>query len=439
MSSYGTIFARNNIIEQYTNKEPFWDPYEGTPQYSLLNKVIIPTPEAIRAYQIEKIQNFEKNAFKKFSNLDGISKNNFNMLFQSFQTDETKKINKMLEEFVTKMNSFYYANKDENKSKKDWEYLQKRLEALKTVLNDLIKELNIPKTDSFGLPTVMGSTLELINNALKACNLSSLNPNEINNFLKHINQLKGDTLEELGVAYIRSLNLPNVASIRLGNVYLNTKKQGQHSGQLIQDFIAYDINSPDILKDTIVEYKPIGSNKTIKAPLSQLFADIEKANGQSQQIVITDDTYDVLTNLQSLNIQAKSGKNQLPWNKNKSTQVSINEYGKTEKLAISVKTTFNLLHSLNKKENNKQPWLIKNSSNDYNALANYGLATVMNKVLHISQKENQYLLTPYGFMTFSERMKQLLSQENYIALIQEKVILNDNTLYEKYNVGITKK
>jgi hypothetical protein len=49
--------------------------------------------------------------------------------------------------------------------------------------------------------------------------------------------------------------------------------------------------------------------------------------------------------------------------------------------------------------------MVKDSSDDYNALANYGLATVMNKVLHLSTEGNQYVLTPYGFMTFSARMK----------------------------------
>ena len=66
----------------------------------------------------------------------------------------------------------------------------------------------------------------------------------------------------------------------------------------------------------------------------------------------------------------------------------------------------------NSRENNYQPWMVKDSSPDYNALANYGLATVMNKVLHLSKEGNQFVLTPYGFMTFSERIKQLLKTNN---------------------------
>jgi hypothetical protein len=42
--------------------------------------------------------------------------------------------------------------------------------------------------------------------------------------------MKGNALEELGVAYLKSLNLPNINSIKLGNVYLKTSKENRHSG-----------------------------------------------------------------------------------------------------------------------------------------------------------------------------------------------------------------
>lgn len=436
----GTMFARNNILENYVNKDPFWDPYNGTPQYSLLNQVEVPTITAIRTYQIEKIEEFENKAFEsKFQNLDSIAKDNFSNIIGSFENDESQIINQMLENFVTKMNSFYYVNKGENKSEKDWQYLRRRLIALKKALSLLMKELSVPKTNAFGMPTVLQSTLERIESTLAACSIDSLNVATVNDFLKNINQIKGDTLEELGVAYFRQLRIPNIESIRLGSVFLNTDgRQGRHKGQLIQDLIAFDITSPNILNDVEVEYKPIGSNNYIKAPLSKLFEDIEKANGGSKQIVITDDTYDVLMNLQSINIQAKSGKNQLPWNQNASTSVSIGEYDKVDKLAISVYHTFRLLHSLNSAENGVQPWIVKNTGDDYNALANYGLATVMSKVLHLSEQGNQFVLTPFGFMTFSARMKQLLKTNNYIALIQGNVAINKTTMSNKYKVGITK-
>ena len=128
----------------------------------------------------------------------------------------------------------------------------------------------------------------------------------------------------------------------------------------------------------------------------------------------------------------------MPWNQNASTSISIGEYDKTDGLAISVYHTFHLLHSLNNVENDVQPWMVKDTGADYNALANYGLATVMNKVLHLSEQGNQFVLTPYGFMTFSARMKQLLKTNNYIALIQGSVVINNTTMSNKYKVSITK-
>lgn len=436
----GSAFARRNIIEGYAGKDPFWDPYDGDPQYSLLNKVEVPDTAAIRNYQIEKIKQFEQATMsEKFSNLDGVATGQFESVIKSFESNEAEKINEKLEHFVTTMNRFYWANKDEQKSERAWKYIQNALKSLEASLIDLMKELEIPDQNELGTKTVMGATLVKVQNALKACGLDSLDSAAINEFLKNINQMKGDTLEELGVAYFRKLKIPNIESIRLGSVYLKTDgRKGRHSGQLIQDLIAYSITSPDILNDVEVEYRPIGSDTYIKAPLSQLFADIEKANGGNKQITITDETYDVLTNLQSINIQAKSGKNQLPWNQNKSTSVSIGEYDPVDNLELSVYRTFELLHTLNSEENSVQPWLVKDSSDDYNALANYGLATVMHKVLHLSRDGNQFVLTPYGFMTFSQRMAQLLKTENYIALIQGNVTLGKDTMTKDHKVGITK-
>lgn len=436
MTTLGSIFARNNVIEEYINKEPFWDPYTGQPQYSLLNNVVIPKNADIREYQLQKIKQFEKKALKKrFSNLDPIATESFENIINKFSSDENKEINKKLEFFVTKINSLYYVNKEEVKSQKDWEIIQNRLKNLHSALAQLAKELNAPLKNNQGQPTVLGSTLEKIDSTLKACDINSLDSVQINLFLKNINQMKGDTLEELGVAYFRNLKIPNIESIRLGSVYLHTKNKNRHSGQLIQDLIFYDINSPELLEDIQVEYKSIGDNKYKKAPLSQLFKEIEAANGQSKQISITDNTYDVITNLRQISIQAKSGKNQLPWNKNKSTSIAIQEYQK-DNLTISVKKTFQLLKSLTEAENKQQPWKIKDQSADYNALGNYGLATVLNKVLHLSEEGNQFLLTPYGFMTYSERVKQLLKDERYIALLQDSIVLNRNVLTTKHQVGI---
>ena len=436
--TFGTLFARNNIVEEYSNKDPFWTPYTGEPQFALLNNVQVPSDAAIRQYQIEKIRVFTRDALNdKFNNMDDIANQSFANLLKFFESNEKTVVDTMLENFVTKKNSFYYHNnKTEERSDKEWKTLQTKLQNLEKALQQLMTELKIPK-EEFNQPTVMGKTLQTVQNAMTAANLSSLNPGEINDFLKHINQMKGDTLEELGVAYLKSLKLPNINSIRLGSVYLKTSQKNRHSGQLIQDLIAYNMDAPELMEQ-MVEYKTIdGVQKT--ATLKQFFADVEAANGQSKQIIIEDSTYNVLMNLDQISIQAKSGKNQLPWNQNKSTKVKINEFSEDDGLLLSVHRTFSLLHSLNSMETDTQPWMVKDTSADYQALANYGLATVLYKVLHLSTQGNQYLLTPYGFMTFADRMEQLLKEENYIALIQGQISLSENNVMETPRaVGITK-
>ena len=74
---------------------------------------------------------------------------------------------------------------------------------------------------------------------------------------------------------------------------------------------------------------------------------------------------------------------------------------------------------------------------NYNALANYGLATVLHKVLHLSEKGNQYLLTPSGFISFPERLVQLFTSEKSAVKVRGAVTINDNTLSKMYAVSIT--
>lgn len=438
MATIGTAFAKSVVKEQYKDRDPFWTPQKGTPEYSLLNKVSVPSTELIRQYQLKKIKSFESQAKRKlYKNLDGIAKTNFDNVVQSFESDENQALNKALENLFTRFNSFYYIDKSEEKSEQTWKTLTTRLRNLYVALEKVMNELNVPKKTILNEATILGQTLDNIEKCIKACNLQSLDAGIINNFLKDINNIKGGVLEELGVAYFRNLKIPNIASIRLGSVSLNTKRENRHSGQLIQDLIAYDITSPDILNDVIVEYRPAADGASyIQAPLSQLFKDIENANkAGKKQIVITDETYDVLTSLSSINIQAKSGKNQLPWNKNLSTSVAIEEYEK-DNLSVSVKRTFSLLRSLNLGENSNQPWQVLDSHSSYNALANYGLATVLNKVMHLSREGNQYVLTPYGFMPFSKRVAQLMETEKSIALLQDQIMINNEVMTKKHRVGI---
>ncbi|MDY5985153.1 MAG: hypothetical protein SPI94_06790 [Candidatus Onthovivens sp.] len=50
----------------------------------------------------------------------------------------------------------------------------------------------------------------------------------------------------------------------------------------------------------------------------------------------------------------------------------------------------------------------------------------MNKVLHLSEKDNQYLLTAYGWKTYPERVEELFKKLGKIATIQDTVNLSGN-------------
>ena len=76
-----------------------------------------------------------------------------------------------------------------------------------------------------------------------------------------------------------------------------------------------DISIPNI-ENIPITYKPAGSDEYIDSTISQLLANMASASGGSKQIIITDEGYDTLLSLSALNIQAKAGLNQKPWNEN---------------------------------------------------------------------------------------------------------------------------
>ena len=70
-------------------------------------------------------------------------------------------------------------------------------------------------------------------------------------------------------------------------------------------------------------------------------------------------------------------------------------------------------------------------------LADYGLATVLFKILHLEEQGNQYLLTPEGFTTYTQRIKTLMEKRQSRIHIKGKVTINSNTLGTDYDVTMT--
>ena len=426
----GSKFARSVVIEQYINKDPFWNSVQHNENFEELNKVRTPRESEIRNFQVEKIKDFQQIALSnKFAGMNNfITQGNFQELISKFESDETKEIDKAITNLVTRFNSVKYYIKgkdaDSTRSEKEWHNIQIRLQNMINALKNIINKVGESTP-------ILESELKELQYLLDQAGMGNKgNIEEVRQFINKAHLKKGDLLEEIGVAWIRSLNVPEIESIRLGTVYEDTisKKTGKAEAWLIQDILAYD--KEDTRLDSItVEYRIAGKPEDgyQTCTLRKLFEIIENANEKSKTVHITDNTLTAIMTLNSLAIQAKSGKDQLPWNVNARTSVSICDFSnETLGLALGINRTFQLLKQLNNLDNGTQPWLIKDTSEDYQALANYGLATVMNKVLHLSERDNQYLLTAYGWKTYPERVEELFKKLGKIATIQDTVNLSGN-------------
>ena len=96
--------------------------------------------------------------------------------------------------------------------------------------------------------------------------------------------------------------------ITTGNVAYNG---AAHRGQLIMDMMTINMDAPEILGNVQISYR-IGSNGVEKSmPIQEFLEKLPQYNG-SEKIILTDSGYELLTSISVLNIQAKSGKKQLP-------------------------------------------------------------------------------------------------------------------------------
>ena len=424
---------KDNIVEVYKGEEPFWGKYKD------LNNATVPELKDIQEYQLYKIRQFQKassaKAAKKYSKINNLFKSRkINQMTDTYDKKTSMTLDKAITGLVGIINGTYQYNKD-NKTNTSYNYdaLQKQLLSLNKHLNT-INQILINSGESKGIPS---HYLDKLQDTINACGLHGLDDTSLDNWFNQINLFKGDLVEDIGVEWLKSQKIPNILTVNTGALDLQGEiKAGRHTGQLIQDLMMLDVSNISIL-NTPITYKPIGSPKTINSTLGQLLKDMEASSGNSKKITITDETYDTLLKFSALNIQAKAGFNQKPWNINKSNQVKIGEFSETDGLALSVRRTFELLHQLDL-ENTPEPdiW-VKNSSPDYNMLADYGLATVLFKILHLEEQGNQYLLTPEGFTTYTQRIKTLMEKRQSRIHIKGKVTINSNTLGTDYDVTMT--
>lgn len=426
----------------WKNYNPFYDAQEPVVKYSDLNEVIIPSNQAIQAYQLEKIEKYQEIALAKKEKAHNTQR--INQLFTSgeintltLESGEELKLNEALNNIVSNLDeirNFQYWKGDRRKYLNE---LQNKIKNLNNILTTLQSQIKI---DSIAF----GNILDSLNSALDLCNIKSLNSKDLDMWLGKVNQLKGEVVEEIGTAWLKEripeLNSITTGALELRNIH-STKNwtpsiSGASPGQFISDILALNITDVNLLEQIEItfRYGSKSSSKTVK--LKEFLAFLEKKSGSSTHIAVDDNSYETLIGLSAINIQAKSGKNQLPWNKeSKNTQVKIEEFIDEDGALVKAKHVFSLLVSLNYTEETKD-WM-QISSNKYDAIANYGLATALVKTLHLNEHGNQYLLTPNGFISYTERMRQLMKEETWIAKIKGGVTLDPNVLTNPRLITIT--
>lgn len=161
------------------------------------------------------------------------------------------------------------------------------------------------------------------------------------------------------------------------------------------------------LMNTPIAFKM--GNQSYELPLKDFIQKIESNKGEIG-ITIENEGEKLLQSISLLGIQAKSGINQLPWNKtSRNTWVSI----LGDRNALDIYCQFlRDMEKLRYSANWDGEKNIKKESEAYTAMANLELAKSLSKVLHLSQMHNQYVLTPNGFMPFVSRILELYEYRN---------------------------
>lgn len=420
---------KRNIRQVYKNIEPFWG------KYSELNNAIVPDIDMIQQFQLEKIESFQKVMQQRVAGKNDIINQlflsgNINSLISRSEEYEDLELERVITSIVGIMNGTYKDNKTKDRDEYKYNSLQQKLVSLVNIL----QKLNAVIASNNG-QIIPEFYIEELKRTITACDMSSLNTSVLDEWFKHLNKFKGDLIEDIGVAWLNTMNIPNIQTLNTGALnYQGSGKFGR-KGQLIQDLMTLEISDMD-LDNISIEYKSVGG-QMVNSTLRQFMQEMEKAKNINKQIILQDSGYQTLLELSTLNIQAKSGINQLPWNKSKSTSVSIGEYSDSDKLVISTRHTFELLHQLDQDNKPEKDIWVQDSSRDYNLMADYGLATVLFKVLHLEENGNDYILTPLGFTSFTDRIKYLMEKRRSRVTLQQQVTINDNTLGTSYNVSMT--
>lgn len=394
-------------------------------QYEDLNNINEPSNDEIKRMQLTKLLEFEKLALKENNKAQQVN----NFLFQngkfSQSTNEydqiiTDSINNLFNQINNLISSGVMSKKvrsNLNENKQLELNIVDKLNQLGTILNNL---------RNYTGQTISSTYIDQLDMLI-----SQLPNGDLDQVLKTLYHLKGDILEEIGTNWFND-RIPSDLQVKA----FSTGAVRGKRGQIIQDILVMDISQPELNNSLKISFK-IGANGTTKElGLLDFLNFIENHQGQ-EQIVITDEAEQILSENSLLGIQAKSGANQLPWNvDSKNTWATIADGG--------VEPYLNFLDHL---ENLQRSWdtehkNIKKQSPVYNSMADIQIANQLSMILHLSQLGNSFLLTPQGFVPYSERIKELFDRKGgsqYYFTFKGNINMEPNILTTRRPVIINEK
>lgn len=418
-------------LQRYVKTHKFFNS-KSNPQYDYekLNYVKAPNIEAIREYQKQQLQSKSDLILKKNIN----KYNNLNQMILSGDINTIKEYKQ--EEDITFENALKKILDPLNEAQGE-AYQISNTKGLGGLWNDLCIKLllldqtieNVTKTLQFNnvvSDAELGKMFELLNN------LDFKDAFQVANYM---NKLKGDILENFGIQWSKKVGLD---AVRTAKIVVSGAKQQKWNGQLIQDIMFLNTSKVELMKDVLIQYKD--SAGIHEVPLQDFLDKLDKNSGEDT-LTISDNTYRLLEDLSTLNVQAKAGKRQMLWNINDRSSVAIRQYeeddwGKMGFSSLSAKHTLFLLQTIAADDPH---YFVRTQGTIINRLANYGLATVLWKVLNLNMTRygNQFMLTPKGFVSYAERFSDLLDQSSgFYASIQGGVSISADMLDTKRNIKI---
>lgn len=418
-------------LQRYVRTHKFFNS-KSNPQYDYekLNYVKAPNIETIREYQKQQIQNKSdlilKKNINKYNNLNKMILSGDINTIKGYEQGEDLTFENALKKIFDPLNEAqgeaYYISNTKGTSYL-WDDLSDKLLLLCQTIEDVTKTLQFNNV-------VSDAELEQMFGLFK-----NLDFNDAYQVANYMNKLKGDILENFGVQWSKKVGLD---AVRTAKIVVSGAKQKEWNGQLIQDIMFLSKSKAELMKDVLIQYKD--STGMHEIPLQDFLDKLDKNSGE-ETLTISDNTYRLLEDLSTLNVQAKAGKRQMLWNINDRSSVAIRQYeeddwGKMGFSSLSAKHTLFLLQTIAADDPHQ---FVQTQGTIINRLANYGLATVLWKVLNLNMTRygNQFMLTPKGFVSYAERFSDLLDQSSkFYASIQGGVSISADMLDVKRDIKI---